>query len=102
MTEIEPRLARPAVPEQVSPATRPGPLGIHAGALLRPAAALAGLFLFVLALQIIKSGARSLVPLLDGLQVSGPLNAVGFGWLLAYGALSGSPVAAIGVTLLAG
>lgn len=69
---------------------------------LRPAVALAGIFLFVLALQVIKSGASSLVPLLDGLAVSGPLNAVGFGWLFAYLALSGSPVAAIGITLLSG
>jgi Na+/phosphate symporter len=70
--------------------------------VLRPTAAVLGLFLFVFALQIIKSGAKGLVPVLDGLQVEGPVNAVGFGWLLAYAALSGSPVAAIGITLLAG
>ncbi|MGH2610401.1 MAG: hypothetical protein ACRDHF_15075, partial [Tepidiformaceae bacterium] len=70
--------------------------------VVRPAAALLGLLLFVLALQLIKSGARGLVPILDGLSITGPLNAVGFGWLLAYVALSGSPVAAIGITLLAG
>ncbi|MBA4181781.1 MAG: hypothetical protein C0506_14420 [Anaerolinea sp.] len=70
--------------------------------VMRPGAAIAGVFLFVFALQVIKTGARSLVPLLDGLEVSGALNSVGFGWLLAYGALSGSPVAAIGITLLAG
>lgn len=102
MTELEPRLARPAAPEAAAPVRRHGVLPVRPGALLRPAAALAGLFLFVFALQVIKAGARSLVPLLDGLQVSGPLNSVGFGWLLAYGALSGSPVAAIGITLLAG
>lgn len=65
-------------------------------------AGLAGLFLFILALQIIKSGAKALVPILDGLNVEGAANSVGFGWLLAYVALSGSPVAAIGITLLAG
>lgn len=59
-----------------------------------------GILLFVFALQIVKAGAGSLVPLLDGLSVSGPLNSVGFGWLLAYAAMGGSPVAAIGVTLL--
>lgn len=68
----------------------------------RLAAAAGGIFLFVFALQVIKAGAGGIVPLLDGLDVQGPVNAVGFGWLLAYGALSGSPVAAIGVTLLAG
>ncbi|MEX0784931.1 MAG: hypothetical protein WD557_20035 [Dehalococcoidia bacterium] len=69
---------------------------------VRPAAALLGVLLFVLALQLIKAGARGLVPILDGLNISGPMNAVGFGWLLAYAALSGSPVAAIGITLLSG
>lgn len=65
-------------------------------------AAAAGILLFVFALQVVRAGASSLVPLLDGLAVSGPLNSVGFGWLLAYAAMSGSPVAAIGVTLLSG
>lgn len=70
--------------------------------LSRPGAALGGILLFVFALQVVKAGAKGVVPLLDGLDVSGPANAVGFGWFLAYGALSGSPVAAVGVTLLAG
>jgi sodium-dependent phosphate cotransporter len=68
----------------------------------RAAAALTGIFLFILGLQVLKTGARTLVPLLDGLDIAGPVNSVGFGWLLAYAAMSGSPVAAIGVTLLAG
>ncbi len=90
----------------MSPASLPG-RGSLAGsrfALIAPkaAAGFAGLFLFILALQIIKSSAKSLVPILDGLNVEGAANSVGFGWLLAYGALSGSPVAAIGITLLAG
>lgn len=68
----------------------------------RVLAAMAGIVLFVFALEIIKAGARGIVPLLDGLDVSGPFNAVGFGWLFAYLALSGSPVAAIGISLLAG
>lgn len=70
--------------------------------LVQPLAAAAGVFLFIFALQVIKTGARGIVPLLDGLAVEGPVNAVGFGWLFAYAALSGSPVAAIGVSLLAG
>lgn len=69
-------------------------------ALARAGASMAGIFLFVFALQVVKAGASSLVPLLDTLDVAGPANAVGFGWLLAYLAMSGSPVAAIGVTLL--
>lgn len=69
-------------------------------ALARTVAGASGIFLFVFALQVVKAGAGSLVPLLDGLAVAGPVNGVGFGWLLAYVAMSGSPVAAIGVTLL--
>jgi len=79
-----------------------GWLGLRPVVVLRCSAAVVGLVLFIFALEVIKSGARGIVPLLDNLQVAGPVNAVGFGWLLAYGALSGSPVAAIGVTLLAG
>lgn len=71
-------------------------------AFARPAAAVGGLFLFILALQLIKSGAKGLVPILNGLDIAGPINALGFGWIMAYVALSGSPVAAIGITLLAG
>ena len=64
--------------------------------------AVAGIALFIFALQVVKAGASGLVPLLDNLQVSGPVNALGFGWLMAYVVLSGSPVAAIGISLLAG
>ncbi|KAA0239102.1 hypothetical protein EDM76_03805, partial [bacterium] len=72
------------------------------GSLTRLAAALCGVALFIFALEVTKSGSAGIVPLLDRLSVSGAANATGFGWLLAYLALSGSPVAAIGVTLLAG
>jgi len=70
--------------------------------LVRALQAVGGLFFFIFALQLIKSGARAVVPILDGLDIAGPANSLGFGWLAAYGALSGSPVAAIGTTLLAG
>jgi Na+/phosphate symporter len=47
-----------------------------------------------------KSGARTLVPFVrDGLAVQNTANALGFGWLFAYAALSGSPVAATALTL---
>ena len=61
---------------------------------------MAGVALFIFALETLKAGAGDLVPVLDGLRVEGPLNALGFGWLFAYGVLSGSPVAAIGISLL--
>lgn len=101
MTELEPGLARPTAAHIVEAPKRPS-LRAATRVLVQPSAAVAGLVLFVFALQVIKTGARSLVPLLEGLEVSGALNSVGFGWLLAYGAFSGSPVAAIGITLLAG
>ncbi len=64
------------------------------------AAMLAGLLLFIVALQLLKTGARALVPLVrEGLAVRNPANALGFGWLFAYAALSGSPVAAAALTL---
>ena len=84
------------------PVVKPARFRLTPRAGLRILAAVAGLLLFVLALEVIKGGARGILPLITSLDVSGPANAVGFGWLLAYGALSGSPVAAIGVTLLAG
>lgn len=62
--------------------------------------AIAGVLLFVFALEVTKTGAGALRPLLDGMQAGGTVNGVGFGWLLSYVVLSGSPVAAVGVTLL--
>jgi Na+/phosphate symporter len=104
--DSDPRAAARPAPVTAHPAAEARAGEVRPGAslalALRPLAALLGLFLFILALQLIKSGARGLVPILDGLSIAGPLNAVGFGWLLAYVALSGSPIAAIGITLLAG
>ncbi len=87
---------------EAAPASRRATIRGRGAFLSRAGAALTGMFLFILGLQVLKTGAQSLVPLLDGLDISGPVNSVGFGWLLAYAAMSGSPVAAIGVTLFAG
>ncbi len=59
------------------------------------------LFVFVLALELLKKGAGGIAPLLRRLDVEGMAGAVGFGWLMACVVLSGSPVAAIALTLLA-
>ncbi len=57
------------------------------------------LFLFILAVALMKDGARILAPLLQGsFVVSTPAAALGFGWLFAYVVLSGSPVAAAALT----
>lgn len=62
----------------------------------------AGLFLFILALQLLKTGAGTYGhAIIQFLDVSTPTNALGFGWLLAYGFLSGSPVAAVAVSFFA-
>ncbi|WP_322489950.1 hypothetical protein [Chloroflexus sp.] len=64
--------------------------------------ALIGLLVFVLALELLKRGAagygRTLIAWLD---ISSAANALGFGWLLAYIFLSGSPVAAVAVAFFA-
>jgi Na+/phosphate symporter len=58
-----------------------------------------GLFLFILALQLLKQGAKIYGGgIISFLHVSSAVNTLGFGWLLAYVFLSGSPVAAIAVS----
>lgn len=57
------------------------------------------LFLFVLAIILMKEGARELGPVVrDRFNVSHPGNSLGFGWLFAYVVMSGSPVAATSLT----
>ena len=61
-----------------------------------------GLFVFILALQLLKQGAKVYGGQIMGfLNVSSATNTLGFGWLLAYVFLSGSPVAAIAVSFFA-
>ena len=63
---------------------------------------LLGLLIFILALQLLKRGAgvygRQIKELLN---ISSTMNSLGFGWLLAYIFMSGSPVAAIAVSFFA-
>ena len=57
------------------------------------------LYLFVLAITLMKSGAQGITPLLSSLfEVSSAVNSLGFGWLFAYMIMSGSPVAAAALT----
>ena len=57
------------------------------------------IFLFILAINLMKEGARDLAPLVrDVFAVHSPANALGFGWLFAYLLMSGSPVAAAALT----
>jgi len=53
------------------------------------------LFLFMLAITLMKDGARSLAPLLQStFSIDNVANCLGFGWLFSYIIMSGSPVAA--------
>lgn len=63
---------------------------------------LAGLFLFILSLELLKRGAVGLKPILTSVSADGVHNLLGFGWLGAYAVMSGSPVAAISLSLYAG
>ncbi len=64
---------------------------------------LVSLGLFIIALQIMKLGARPLEPLIhEHLKVHSLWDGLGFGWITASAILSGSPVAAIAVTLYDG
>ncbi|HEX6386835.1 MAG TPA: hypothetical protein VF177_19390 [Anaerolineae bacterium] len=57
------------------------------------------LFLFILAIALMKEGARDLGPLVrDRFAVTSATNSLGFGWLFAYVVMSGSPVAAAALT----
>jgi sodium-dependent phosphate cotransporter len=60
---------------------------------------LASLWIFLVALGLMKDGARGLAPILGG-SIESAWNAVGLGWLGALFVLSGSPIAASSLTLL--
>ena len=56
---------------------------------------LGSLYLFVLAIALMKEGAGGVAPLVRNvLSVNSAAEALGFGWLFAYTIMSGSPVAA--------
>jgi len=85
----------------MAPSTDPRSAHAHRRLWRRPLAVLVGLLLFVLALELLKKGAGGIGPLLRQLGVSGLGGGVGVGWLAACVLLSGSPVAAMALTLLA-
>ncbi|MBA3470739.1 MAG: hypothetical protein H0T53_13970 [Herpetosiphonaceae bacterium] len=69
--------------------------------MLKIAFALIGLFLFILALRMLSKGAGGIGPFLKtNLGIESAVNTLGFGWLFAYGVLSGSPVASIALSFL--
>jgi sodium-dependent phosphate cotransporter len=59
------------------------------------------LYLFILAITLMKSGIQGITPLLHNIFViTNEANSFGFGWLFAYVIMSGSPVAAFALTFL--
>ena len=94
--------AQVAVPAQASwVAGRRGRLRLAKG-ILRVVYMVGALLLFILALEVLRAAAGGVADILSGVSAQGSANILGFGWLGAYGALSGSPVAAIALSLFAG
>ncbi|MEE9236491.1 MAG: hypothetical protein V3U52_01700 [Thermoplasmata archaeon] len=65
--------------------------------------AVLGSFAFVLGIQLMKASAEGLAPFLEplfGTLLVSPTSALGFGWLVTYAVLSGSPIAAMALGLL--
>jgi len=70
---------------------------------LKVAAFVVALFLFVLAIQLMKEGAKAIAPVVsDSPLFSNGVSTLGAGWLGAYVVLSGSPIAAVALSLFAG
>jgi solute carrier family 34 (sodium-dependent phosphate cotransporter) len=79
--------------------SRPRVLGL----VLKVGTFAVALFLFVLAIQLMKEGAKALAPTLqDSPLFSNAVSTLGFGWLGAYIVLSGSPIAAVALSLYVG
>lgn len=70
--------------------------------LAKAGVAVLALFTFILALELLKTGAGGAAVVLKSLHVRGMANALGFGWLAAYLVMSGSPVAALSLGLFGG
>lgn len=104
MAPLEPSF----VPPLPGWAQRALPIGTHGATALAAhtvrlaLGAVIVLFLFIIALRLLAASANGVAEVLRGIRAAGPLNLLGFGWLLAYGALSGSPVAALALSLLHG
>ena len=68
----------------------------------KAAGVIVAFYTFVLALNLLKSGATGVGAVLRGVSASGFTNLLGFGWLAAHLSLSGSPVAALSLSLFGG
>jgi Na+/phosphate symporter len=97
----EPRRGDPGVPERRLPETRRRPFD-SVLFLTRIGHFVAAIFLFILAIQLMKKGAQAVAPRLQGtFPFDNGVSTMGLGWLGAYLVLSGSPVAAVSLSLFA-
>jgi len=94
-------LAPPARVAQAPPLTVPR-LQVWAAVAGRLAYGVAALALLVLGLALLKEAASGVADILDMLSAQSAPNMVGFGWLGSYLLMSGSPVAAMALSLYAG
>ncbi len=93
----------PAVSTSLAKAPTHGALWRIGDILRRLSLAVLGTFLFILGIQLMRSVAAGVGPVLIpwlGPLTERPLHALSFGWLLAYAIMSGSPVAAFSLGLL--
>jgi solute carrier family 34 (sodium-dependent phosphate cotransporter) len=87
---------------QVAGKAGASPAALWGRRVLRTLALLLAVSLFVLAIEVIKEGASGAAMLIARVvELESMPNALGFGWLAAYAAMSGSPVAAASVAFLA-
>jgi hypothetical protein len=98
-----------SIPSAGSPAQQPSlndlirTVGVAWGQIYWRKIALFGLslFLFILAITLMKEGAYDLGPVVrDRFTVTNAANSLGFGWLFSYVIMSGSPVAASALAFL--
>jgi len=76
--------------------------GLWARRALRILVFLLAVSLFVVGIELIKEGASEAAMLVARfVELDSMTNALGFGWLAAYAAMSGSPVAAVSVAFVA-
>jgi sodium-dependent phosphate cotransporter len=102
LPEIPPDQSRFEITEitpTISDTVEPKPIWVSRIRLGKITLFVASLYLFILAITLMKDGARAVAPLIqDIFSISNPANSLGFGWLSAYLLMSGSPVAASALT----
>ncbi len=98
----------PAVPALATP-SMPAPAATAAARwrrarrrLTKVALFVVSLFLFVLAIILMKEGAGALTPIIQRLDLAGTVaSSLGAAWLAAYAIMSGSPIAAMALAFFA-